>query len=338
MDQLDTNPVRNRLIVDDVIDTLKSGKTPLVVTKRKAQAKTIASLLEERLARNRDINHSTKSKSSKIYLLTGEGTPKEKQQRLAEISEDQKAESNTPVIVATGSYIGEGFDLPRLDALFLVSPHSAERVITKYSGRLHRDYEGKHHAILYGYVDVTVPMLDRMYKKRLKTYAQLGYEIGASLGSAFGLGSRLGAALGSHAGSSSGTNFSPASVSGESFGKIMRTAESKWTFKKDIDCSSQSIYIAAPYLHVGMIRYLGEALKNASLYRVKITCVIREPKSEEAKVGVVKRTEELKKLGCNVRLEQDAPWDLLCLTKRQFGMALCHCSRSKKKKIAVCVY
>lgn len=288
MDQLDTNPVRNRLIVDDVIDALTSGKTPLVVSKRKAQAKTIANLLEERLAQNQEIRHPAQRKDSKIYLLTGEGTPKEKQQRLDEIDEKQKAESDTPVIVATGSYIGEGFDLPRLDALFLASPHSAERVITQYSGRLHRDYEGKRHAIVYDYVDATVPMLDRMYKKRLKTYAQLGYEIGPNLG----------------------YTVSSASVSAESFGKIMRAAESKATFRKDIDCSSQSIYIAAPYLHVGMIRYLGEALKNASLCGVEITCVIRESKSEEVKVGIAKQTEELEKLGCNVRLEQDAPWGL----------------------------
>ena len=85
--------------------------------------------------------------------------------------------SDTLVIVATGKYIGEGFDYPRLDTLFLVLPISWKGNVAQYSGRLHRDYEGKHDVCIYDYVDIRVPLCDSMYRKRLKGYASVGYGV-----------------------------------------------------------------------------------------------------------------------------------------------------------------
>ena len=79
------------------------------------------------------------------------------------------------VIIATGSYIGEGFDDPRLDTLFLTMPISWQGTLQHYVGRLHRLNDGKKTVRVYDYVDTHVPMLARMYGKRLKGYRNLGY-------------------------------------------------------------------------------------------------------------------------------------------------------------------
>jgi superfamily II DNA or RNA helicase len=81
------------------------------------------------------------------------------------------------VILATGSYIGEGFDDSRLDTLFLTTPISWRGTLQQYVGRLHRIHDGKRIVQVYDYADTQVPMLDRMFEKRLKGYVAIGYEL-----------------------------------------------------------------------------------------------------------------------------------------------------------------
>lgn len=81
------------------------------------------------------------------------------------------------VILATGSYLGEGFDDARLDTLLLVTPISWKGTLQQYVGRLHRLHESKKEVQVYDYADVSDPMLARMYKKRLAGYAALGYAL-----------------------------------------------------------------------------------------------------------------------------------------------------------------
>jgi len=81
------------------------------------------------------------------------------------------------VILATGSYLGEGFDDPRLDTLLLAMPISWKGTLQQYVGRLHRLHDNKSEVHVYDYADVMVPMLARMYKKRLAGYSALGYTI-----------------------------------------------------------------------------------------------------------------------------------------------------------------
>ena len=80
-------------------------------------------------------------------------------------------------ILATGSYIGEGFDEPQLDTLFLTMPASFKGKIVQYTGRLHRQYKDKTNVIIYDYVDSKISLLANMHKKRLKTYKMLDYTI-----------------------------------------------------------------------------------------------------------------------------------------------------------------
>jgi superfamily II DNA or RNA helicase len=80
------------------------------------------------------------------------------------------------VLVATGSYLGEGFDWPELDTLFLAFPLAFKGRVVQYVGRLLRTHAGKHHVELHDYVDARVPVLDRMHTKRLTAYATLGFD------------------------------------------------------------------------------------------------------------------------------------------------------------------
>ena len=81
------------------------------------------------------------------------------------------------VLVATGSYLGEGFDWPELDTLFLAFPLAFKGRVVQYVGRLLRSHEGKHHVQLHDYVDAHIPVLDRMHTKRLAAYATLGFDV-----------------------------------------------------------------------------------------------------------------------------------------------------------------
>ena len=109
-----------------------------------------------------------------MITLTGTGTTKEKREALERL---QNIPDSAPlVIVATGKYVGEGFDYPRLDTLFLVLPISWKGLLAQYAGRLHRENEGKRDVRIYDYIDIHEPVCDSMYRKRLKGYASIGYK------------------------------------------------------------------------------------------------------------------------------------------------------------------
>lgn len=157
---LSEDEIRNNLIVEDICKAVNTGRTPIILTNRTAHV----SVLAEKL----------KATIKNVISLTGAGTTREKReamQRLQTIPDSEQL-----VIVATGKYIGEGFDYPRLDTLFLALPISWEGLLTQYAGRLHREYEGKKDVRIYDYIDIHEPICDSMYRKRLKGYAAIGYK------------------------------------------------------------------------------------------------------------------------------------------------------------------
>lgn len=157
---LSEDEVRNNLIVDDVCKVVNAGRTPLILTNRTSHV----SVLAEKLS----------SKFSNVVTLTGTGTTKEKREALQRL---QATPSNEQlVIVATGKYVGEGFDYPRLDTLFLALPISWKGLVAQYAGRLHRENDGKKDVRIYDYIDIHEPICDSMYRKRLKGYASIGYK------------------------------------------------------------------------------------------------------------------------------------------------------------------
>lgn len=151
---------RNQLIVDDVIKSYKNGRNSIVLTERTAHVGELAKKLREKIAN--------------VLVLTGRMGTKETREVLAKIAGTPFDEPIT--LVATGKYIGEGFDEPRLDTLFLAMPISWKGTLQQYAGRLHRLSENKNEVQIYDYADIHVRMLGKMYNKRLSGYAAIGYK------------------------------------------------------------------------------------------------------------------------------------------------------------------
>ena len=94
-----------------------------------------------------------------------------------ELNNKIKENNMNKIIIATGSYIGEGFDDSSLDVLFLTMPISGITKVTQYTGRLHRKNKDKKEIIVYDYVDDNFKQTRNMFEKRKKTYEKLGYEV-----------------------------------------------------------------------------------------------------------------------------------------------------------------
>ena len=157
---LSEDTVRNNLIVNDICKVVDSGRTPIILTNRTSHV----TLLAEKL----------KTTIPNVITLTGSDTTKDKREALQRLQTISPSEPL--VIVATGKYVGEGFDYPRLDTLFLALPISWKGLVAQYAGRLHRENEGKKDVRIYDYIDIHEPVCDSMYRKRLKGYASIGYK------------------------------------------------------------------------------------------------------------------------------------------------------------------
>jgi superfamily II DNA or RNA helicase/very-short-patch-repair endonuclease len=152
---------RNTMICADIVSAVNEGRTPLVLTERTEHLDELARRLAPAIPH--------------LILLRGGLSRKELANALAQsksLSEDKQR-----AILATGKFIGEGFDDPRLDTLFLTLPVSWRGTVAQYVGRLHRLHDGKREVRVYDYADLNVPMLSRMFDKRCHGYESLGYTI-----------------------------------------------------------------------------------------------------------------------------------------------------------------
>lgn len=157
---LAASAARNALILGDVERALAEGRSPILLTERKDHLEILAAYLRPR------VRH--------LIVLTGGMSPKKQREtaeQLVAIPPDDER-----LLLATGRFIGEGFDDARLDTLFLALPVSWKGTIVQYAGRLHRHYPGKTEVQIYDYVDSGVPMLSGMFGKRLRGYRTMGYE------------------------------------------------------------------------------------------------------------------------------------------------------------------
>jgi len=122
-----------------------------------------------------ELANRLKDKVARVIMLQGGMGRKALRGALQQLEDTQ--ESNERVILATGKYIGEGFDNPRLDTLFLTLPVSWRGTITQYVGRLHRIHQDKREVKVFDYADLDVPMLSRMFDRRCRGYESAGYTI-----------------------------------------------------------------------------------------------------------------------------------------------------------------
>ena len=152
-ERLRENEDRNEMIAADVKRALENGRTPVVLTRFTNQAAALYALLQP-VAQN-------------AFLLTGEMPKKERDAAMMAMVNVPPEESL--VLIATGQLVGEGFDFPRLDTLFLATPISWKGVVEQHAGRLHRDYPGKKDVFIYDYVDSHIPVFEKMYARRLRS-------------------------------------------------------------------------------------------------------------------------------------------------------------------------
>lgn len=159
-----SDDARNQQIIADVQKCLQENRNPLILT----ECKEHAALLAEKLS----------AYCKNVVVLVGGQAAKKRAEidkKLASIPDNEER-----LIIATGRYIGEGFDDARLDTLFLAMPISWHGTLAQYAGRLHRLHHAKKQVIIYDYMDNLIPMLAKMAEKRIKGYERLGYQIGTT--------------------------------------------------------------------------------------------------------------------------------------------------------------
>lgn len=152
---------RNEMIIGDVSDCIREGRSPVILTRLKKHAK----LLYDRLS----------DSAQHVFLLYGDNTQNRNQEIRRELLHVPPNESM--LLIATGQKIGEGFDCPRLDTLMLASPVKFDGRLVQYVGRLNRSYSGKQNVIVYDYVDAHIGIFDNQYRNRLAAYKKIGYRI-----------------------------------------------------------------------------------------------------------------------------------------------------------------
>jgi len=158
---LANDDLRNRMIVEDVAAAVRAHRFPVLLTERREHLEALTALLAEKVAH--------------VFVMKG-GMGKKQRQHLADQIASVPADQSR-VILATGRYLGEGFDDERLDTLFLALPISWRGTLTQYAGRLHRLNAAKKEVIIYDYVDFDIPVLAKMHARRRTGYKALGYAI-----------------------------------------------------------------------------------------------------------------------------------------------------------------
>lgn len=258
VDRLCGHNARNALIINDAIEAIASGRTPLIISQRKEHAKILADSIT---------NHGIRT-----FLLTGSGTIREKRERIEQV---HNTSCKNYAIVATGSYVGEGFDLPQLDALLLACPYSWEGIITQYSGRLHRSSENKRSVVVYDYVDTSIPMLERMYKRRLRAYAKLGYEVA--------------------------DEREPQ----EPRAQIVGARTWRETLVSDLSHTCKTAMISAPYMNPKLVDSIEPDLSKAISRGIDIIVVLRKAESDSSIALQADIVKKLSDIGCSVSIHDN---------------------------------
>ena len=258
---LSDDATRNNLIVNDVVSAIKNGRTPIILTERREHVAMLAELLKPRCDNVIEIVGTTSAKARRETL-----------ERLDNIPQEESL-----VVVATGRYVGEGFDYPRLDTLFLALPIAWKGKVAQYAGRLHRNYPGKAEVQVYDYIDIYVPVLERMYQKRVKSYSAIGYKTKITTSS----------------------NASPDLIyDGKTFYPV---------FCRDVEITQNEILIVSPFMRKACLTQMLKMLSPLIMNNVAVTVVTRPPEDfkDKNKQIVIECSEQLKQYGVKVIYKSD---------------------------------
>ena len=257
------NDVRDEQITRDVVECVQAGRTPVILTKYVDHAKKLSARLKEY--------------ADRLILLTGANGTKVRRAQVEKLNNVDDAESL--ILVGTGSLLGEGFDYPRLDTLFMATPVSGENVVEQYVGRLNRDYEGKENVIVYDYVDSHIPKFDKMYASRMKAYKKIGYELCVNM---------------------DGEKHKVNAIY-----DIENYAEVYW---RDLEEAKFSIIVSSPTLNNQKVNHIIKALGKRLELGIKATVVTWHPDSykygrDDTRMELMER---LRKAGFEIRLVADS--------------------------------
>ena len=278
---------RNNLIIDDVRKTLTEGRSPIVLTNLTTHVETLANALAPYC--------------KYVVTLIGSESAREKHQKMELLQGISPTEPL--VIVATGKYVGEGFDYPRLDTLFLALPVSWKGIIAQYAGRLHREYPGKKEVRIYDYIDIRIPMCDVMYKRRLRGYASVGYQIKSN---------------------------EPMNIFNESHSVIFNGHTYLGKFFNDLSQAKRSVVISATKLWFSKRSSVLDMLKDLLARGVEVIAVIRSDLEKE---------EWLKETGANVRVNDSLAIDVVIIDKSLIWYgSVNYLGYNTDENNAICIY
>ena len=232
--QMMQDDLRNHMIVEDVLTCAKEQRNCLLLSERTEHVQLLASLLRDQI--------------TTVHTLTGGKSSTESKRQLDAL---RNMPDEIPLVVcATGKYIGEGFDEARLDTLFLTMPISWHGTLAQYAGRLHRLHDGKREVRVYDYIDHNAEMLEKMYHKRLKGYAAIGYQI---------CGNQETSAINSDI--------------------IYDQASFQERFVLDIGHAKKNVVIVSPYVSLRRVRWLENTFAKLTENRIAVSITTRPPSS-----------------------------------------------------------
>jgi superfamily II DNA or RNA helicase len=155
---------RNTQIVDDVTAALRRGRNCLVLTRRIAHLDILRS--------------SMASRGYEAVVLQGGMSVGDRRAAVDRLTDAKTGDG--VLVIGTTPFIGEGFDVPALDTLFLAAPVSFDGLLIQCAGRVIRAAPGKHVAEVHDYHDQATPILAASLKRRMPGYHALGFTRPAS--------------------------------------------------------------------------------------------------------------------------------------------------------------
>jgi type I site-specific restriction endonuclease len=272
LSDLSSDERRNRMLVNDIANAIDAGRNPIVLTERVEHVEVLAALLSGRF-------------ENVVTLIGGMSAVKKREinKRLHEFKENEKF-----VIVASGKYVGEGFDFPRLDTLFLALPVKSKTTITQYTGRLHRLVQGKSDVMVYDYVDVNIPMLERMYFTRIRHYKAVGYKTLVK------------------------------EQDGTQINVIFDADEYMSPMLIDIEAAEKEVVIASPFLTGRNVTAVMPTLSGKMINDVIVTIVTKpiEEYAEKYRTAVAKNIERLSEAGVKIVTESELHQRFVVIDRR----------------------
>ena len=257
---IEEDELRDNLILDDLNNCLKDKRKIVVLSQRVKHAKRLFDKI------------TTICKDT--YLLLGNQKKNEQKEIIDKLKKFDG--QNGLVLISTGQLIGEGFDLPMLDTLFLVMPISGEGITKQYAGRINRKYKGKESEVIYDYVDNNIDVTRKMYLKRLKAYKSCAYSLFDQ--------------------DNSQTDVSDSIYDSNNYYEA---------FIKDILSAKKEIVISSVSLTSNRIFELADTLKNVQANGVKIKVVTYEENIRNDNTRRLKLIQDMRDYGFEVSLVED---------------------------------